>query len=123
MSLTRCLIVAGVAGCLAGCGSSAPSKEEVTASIKKIMPVNFEVVQVTPLKEISGLSEVVALVDKQPVVFYTDRKGKYVLSGSLVAVDSKQNLTLETQKKFRGAEQQPAPVAPAPAAPAPAPGK
>jgi len=114
MSLTRNLFVAGLAGCLTACGSSAPTKEEVTASIKKIMPVNFEVVQVTPLKEISGLSEVVALVDRQPVVFYTDKQGKYVLSGSLIAVESKQNLTLETQKKFRSTEQKPAASPPAP---------
>lgn len=118
MTLTRCLMFVGLTGCLTACGSSAPSKEEVTASIKKIMPVNFEVVQITPLKEISGLSEVVALVDKQPVVFYTDRKAKYVLSGSLVNIETKQNLTLEAQKKLKGPEQQPV-TAPAPAAPAP----
>ncbi len=110
MSLTRKLIIVGLSGSLAACGSSAPTKDAVTASIKKIMPVNFEVVQVTPLKDISGLSEVVALVDKQPVVFYTDKTGKYVLSGSLVAVETKQNLTLETQNKFKSLQPVTAPV-------------
>ncbi len=113
MSLTRKLIIVGLSVSLAACGSSAPTKEAVTASIKKIMPVNFEVVQVTLLKDISGLSEVVALVDKQPVVFYTDKTGKYVLSGSLVAVETKQNLTLETQNKFKSL-QPAASTAPAP---------
>ncbi len=116
MQLVKTVVAVGLTGCLAACSSSSPTKEEVTASIKKIMPVNFEVVQITPMKEISGLSEVVALVDKQPVVFYTDKKGKYVLSGSLVAVESKQNLTLETQKKFKNPEPKTAEASPPPAA-------
>jgi Disulfide bond isomerase protein N-terminus len=116
MTLVRNLMVAGFIISLTACGSSPPTKEEVTASIKKIMPVNFEVVQVTPVKEITGLSEIVALVDKQPVVFYTDKTGKYVLSGSLVAVESKKNLTLETQMKFKGTEHKSVEALPAPAA-------
>ncbi len=116
MQLNGKLMIVGLTGALAACSSASPTKEEVTASIKKIMPVNFEVVQVTPVKEISGLSEVVVLIDKQPVVFYTDKSGKYVLSGSMVAVDTKQNLTLETQKKFKSGEAKPAPASPPPAA-------
>ncbi|ABQ26007.1 disulfide isomerase DsbC N-terminal domain-containing protein [Geotalea uraniireducens] len=85
---------------LAACSGGTPKKEEVTASIKKILPVNFEVLEINKLKDIPGLCEVVVKVDKQPVVFYIDNKAKYVVSGSIVAVDTKQNLTLETQKKF-----------------------
>ena len=100
-----------VIACIAGCGAKPPTKEEVTGSIKKIMPLNFEVVQVTPLKQVPGLNEVVVVVDKQPVVFYMDDKAKYVVSGSMIAVETKQNLTQETQMKFKSA--QPAtPVAP-----------
>ncbi len=85
---------------LAACSSEAPNKEEVAASIKKIMPVNFEVLEINKLTDIPGLFEVVVNVGKQPVVFYIDKKAKYVVSGSIVAVDTKKNLTLETQKKF-----------------------
>ena len=84
---------------LTACGSG-PSKDDVAKSIKKIMPVNFEIVDIHPVKEVPGLTEVIVKVDKQTVVFYTDKKAKYVVSGSIVAVDTKQNLTLETQKKY-----------------------
>ena len=97
---------------LAGCGPKPPTKEEVTVSIKKIMPMSFEVVQVTPLKQVPGLNEVVVVVDKQSVVFYMDDKAKYVVSGSLLEIENKKNLTQETQAKFKSP--QPAtPVAPA----------
>lgn len=87
---------------LAACGGGAPSKEEVTASIKKIMPVNFEVVGVSPVKDIAGLFEVLVKVDKQPVVLYVNSKAKLVVSGSIVDIDTKQNLTLDAQKKLAG---------------------
>jgi hypothetical protein len=79
---------------------SAPKKEDVTASIKKIMPVNFEVLHVSPVDGISGLYEVLVKVDKQPLVLYVNSKAKLVVSGSIVNVDSKQNLTAEAMKKI-----------------------
>ena len=85
---------------VAACSDTPPKKEDVAAAIKKIMPVNFEILEINNVKGIPGLNEVVVKVDKQPVVFYIDRKAKYVVSGSIVAIDTKQNLTMETQKKF-----------------------
>ena len=84
---------------LAGC-SNPPSKEQVKESVKNLIPVNFEVLQVAKLKEVPGLFEVVLRVNNQPIVLYVDKTAKYVLSGSLMSIDTKTNLTNETQKKF-----------------------
>ena len=86
---------------LCACSAQTPTKEAVTASIKKIMPANFEVVSVTPLKEVSGLFEVAVKMDKQPVVLYMDKKAQYVLSGSLLHVETKKNLTIEALGKIK----------------------
>jgi hypothetical protein len=98
-TLSKVIAVAAVAFALSACGG-APKKEDVAASIKKIMPVNFEVVGVSAVSGISGLFEVLVKVDKQPVVLYVNKSAKLVVSGSIVDVDSKQNLTLEAQKKM-----------------------
>lgn len=86
---------------LCACTQQAPSKQAVSESIKKIMPANFEVVSVTPLKEVPGLVEVSVKMDKQPVVLYMDNKAQYVFSGSLLHVDTKKNLTIEAQGKIK----------------------
>ncbi len=85
---------------LAAC-SKPPAKEQVQAAVKKFIPVNFEVLQLSELKEVPGLYEVVISVNQQPVVLYVDKKAKYVLSGNVMSVENKANLTLETQKKFQ----------------------
>jgi len=84
---------------LAAC-SAAPTKEQVSASLKSIIPIPFEVLGISGLKEIPGLYEVVLRANKQTLVLYTDEKAKYVLSGSLMALDNKRNLTQETQNKY-----------------------
>lgn len=84
---------------LTACGGQ-PKKEEVTASLKKIMPVNFEIVAVAPVNGIAGLFEVHVKADKQPLVLYVNKNAKLVVSGSIVDIDSKQNLTLDAQKKM-----------------------
>ena len=86
---------------LCACSTQVPAKEKVTESIKKIMPPNFEVVSVTPLKELPGLIEVAVKMDKQPIVLYMDKKAQYVFSGSLLHVESKKNLTVEAQGKIK----------------------
>lgn len=93
-------LLAGSVIFLCSC-SGAPSKEVVTQSIKNIMPPNFEIISIKPLKEIPGLIEVVVKMDNQPVVLYMDKKAKYALSGSLLNIESKQNLTIETQKNIK----------------------
>ena len=80
--------------------SAPPTKEQVKESVKRIIPVNFEVLQVSELKEVPGLYEVILRANNQPIVLYVDKKAKYVISGSLMALDTKTNLTLESQKKF-----------------------
>lgn len=94
------LVLALMAFSLAAC-SKPPAKEQVQAAIKNFIPVNFEVLQLSELKEIPGLYEVVISVNQQPVVLYVDKKTKYVFSGNVMSVDTKANLTVETQKKFQ----------------------
>lgn len=65
------------------------------------MPPNFEVVSITPLKEFPGIVEVAVKMDKQPVVLYMDKKGQYVLSGSLIELKTKKNLTIEAQSRIK----------------------
>lgn len=89
------LLVLALSGC-----SKAPAKEQVQESLKKIIPVAFEVLQISEVKDVSGLYEVVLKVNNQPIVLYVDKKAKYAFSGSLMALETKTNLTQETQKKF-----------------------
>ncbi len=81
---------------LAGCGG-APSKDSVKATVKKVMPVEFEVTEVNKMKEISGLYEVVLKLGNQSIIFYTDKDAKYIVSGSIVEAETKKNLTMEKQ--------------------------
>lgn len=97
--LVKVIILTSVSIVLSACGGT-PKKEDVAASIKKIMPVNFEVIAVAPVSGISGLFEVQVKADKQSLVLYVNKSAKLVVSGSIVDVDSKQNLTLEAQKKI-----------------------
>jgi thiol:disulfide interchange protein DsbC len=85
--------------CLVGSCGSAPTKETAIAGIKKIMPVNFEVIQIKPLAEIPGLNEVQINVNKQNIIVYMDNKGKYLISGNIIKLETNQNLTLEAQNK------------------------
>ncbi len=95
-SLVLCLFVLAFAAC-----SKPPAKEQVQESIKKFIPVNFEVLRISELKEISGLYEVVISINAQPVVLYVDKKAKFVFTGNIMSTENKANLTLETQQKFQ----------------------
>ena len=101
---------------LLACSTQTPSKEKVSESVKKILPVNFEVVSVTPFKPVPGLVQVVLSMNNQPVVFYMDAKGKYIVSGSVVELETKKNLTAETLASFSGLQKKSAAI---PAVPAP----
>jgi len=94
--LLLCLVALTLAAC-----SKPPTEEQVQEAVKQFIPVKFEVLQVSELKEVTGLYEVVISVQNQPVVLYVDKKAKYVFSGNVMSTDSKANLTLETQKKFQ----------------------
>lgn len=91
-----CLFVFILAAC-----SKPPATEQVQESIKQFIPVNFEVLRVSELKEIPGLYEVVISVGGQPVVFYVDKNAKFVLSGNIMSTEDKANLTLKTQQEFQ----------------------
>ncbi|MCM0083679.1 hypothetical protein L4X63_19000 [Geomonas sp. Red32] len=95
----KLLTVVVVSLALAAC-SQAPTKEEVTGAVKKIIPMQFEVLQVTQLQEIPALYQVVIRVNNQPVVLYVDKKAQYIVSGSVLALDKKVNLTAEVQKQY-----------------------
>jgi hypothetical protein len=113
MMKSRSIAALFLAALLAGCGA-APTPEKVTEALKPIMPPNYTVNSVTRLGAIDDVYEVVVAIDKQPTVLYIDKKLKHVISGSIVEIASKKNLTYETQMKNRPGGAQPA--APAPAA-------
>lgn len=73
----------------------------VSESIKRIMPPDFEIISVQPLKEVPGLIEVCLKMEKRPVVLYMDNKAQYVISGSLLDPKTKLNLTIEAQNKIK----------------------
>lgn len=99
-TILRGLFTISVVTTLMAC-SGTPTKDTVTASIKKIMPPAFEVVEIKPLKEIPGLLEVAVRMENQMVILYMDKKAQYVISGSLLEVATKKNLTIEAQNKFK----------------------
>ena len=94
-SLAVCLLALFLVGC-----SKPPTKEQVQESIKQLVPVDFEVVDVTELKQVPGLYQVVIRVNNQPVVLYLDKSAKYAFSGNLLSLADKTNLTQEVQKKY-----------------------
>ena len=85
---------------LAACSKPPPSNEQVSEAVKRIIPIAFELVKVTELKEVPGLFEVVLRVNQQPIVLYVDKKAQYVFSGNILSISNKANLTMETQKKY-----------------------
>jgi len=95
----RFFTVLTLALALSAC-TSAPTKDQVATAVKKIIPVPFEIVQLQELKEIPGLYEVVLTVNQQPIVLYVDKKAQYALSGSLMSLDKKINLTAELKNKY-----------------------
>lgn len=86
---------------LCACSFQTPDKEVVSASIKSIMPPKYEVIKVVPVKEMGGLLEVSLIMDGRPVIIYMDRKAKYVLTGNLMQIETKKNLTTEAQGKIK----------------------
>ncbi|WP_136514259.1 disulfide isomerase DsbC N-terminal domain-containing protein [Geomonas edaphica] len=81
--------------------SKPPAKEQVQAAVKKFIPMNFEVLQVSEVKGIDGLYEAAISVGGHPVIFYVDKKCEYIFTGSMMSTETKANLTTEAQKKFQ----------------------
>jgi len=86
---------------LSACTSSCPSKDAAKATVEKVMPVKFEVASVKRMEGIPGLCETVVLANKQPIVLYLDAKGRYIVSGSVIEIATRKNLTLEKQKEYK----------------------
>ena len=105
-----------IAGMLTGCGS-VPTKEKVAEALKPIMPPNFAVSSVEKVSAFKDVYEVVVAIDKQPSVLYVDSTLKYVLSGSVVEIATKKNLTSETQLRNRPTVAPPSVVQQPPAVP------
>ncbi|MBJ6749626.1 disulfide isomerase DsbC N-terminal domain-containing protein [Geomonas anaerohicana] len=96
--LKKLLVFCFITMTLTAC-SKAPAKEQVQETIKKFVPTDFEVLQISE-KPYAGLYEVVIGVKKQPVVFYIDKNCQYLFSGSMMSAETKANITAETLKKF-----------------------
>ncbi len=86
---------------LPACTNSLPSKEVVTTALKKVIPVAFTIEEIKTLNEIPGVCEVVITASNQPLVFYMNSKGTYIISGSVIEVATKKNLTLDVIKKYQ----------------------
>ena len=97
MKTRFCLFLIATVLLNCSCSSKIPSKDAAAASLKQIMPPDFEIVSILPVKDISGLFQVSARINKQPAVLYMDKSTRYVLSGSLLEIATKRNLTLEAQ--------------------------
>jgi thiol:disulfide interchange protein DsbC len=87
---------------LAGCYTSTecPSKDSLKANLKEFIPGQFEVESVQGLKEMPGVCEVVLKVGAQPIIFYTNKDGKYVLAGNLIDITNKRNLTKDRRQEL-----------------------
>lgn len=109
MKLTsKRLFAALLLACLvAGCGA-VPSKDSVSEALKPIMPPGFSVKSIEKFSALDGVYEAVVIINDQPTVLYLDRALKHVISGSVVEIASKKNLTYETQMKNKPAGQSPA---------------
>jgi len=80
--------------------TTCPTKEQVKTSVKEFIPKDFSVESVSQMQNISGLCEVVIKVGSQPLVFYMDGKGEYLLAGNLISVKDKKNITRDRQQEF-----------------------
>jgi len=78
-----------------------PSKETAVLSVKKIIPIRFEILSLGESKEMPGICEIAIKIDKEPIVFYMDKTGEYVFSGSIVSTKDKGNITQKRQEFFK----------------------
>ncbi|MFN3975794.1 MAG: DsbC family protein [Aquificaceae bacterium] len=101
VSLISVLSVALLGAGACGQGSAkCPTKDQVKTQVKELIPQDFTVESVTQLQDIKGLCEVVVKVGTQPLVFYMDRQSKYILTGNLISLKDKKNITRERQQEF-----------------------
>ncbi|MEJ5338726.1 MAG: DsbC family protein [Aquificaceae bacterium] len=101
LSLFTSVLVAAFA--LGACGQGSakcPTKEQVKSSVKELIPQDFTVESVSQLQNIRDLCEVVVKVGAQPLVFYMDGKGEYLLAGNLISLKDKKNITRDRQQEF-----------------------
>ncbi len=81
-------------------GVTCPSKDTVKASLSKLINRDFEIEAVNPVKDIPGLCETVIRVGIRSAVVYVDSKANYVITGNLIDVNTKENLTQKTVEKY-----------------------
>ncbi len=72
-----------------------PTKEQVKNNVKEFIPTDFTIEEINDLRDIGNLCEVIIKVGSEPIVFYMDRKGKYIIAGNIISVSDKKNLTRE----------------------------
>ncbi|MFN4318989.1 MAG: DsbC family protein [Aquificaceae bacterium] len=101
VGLISVLSVALLGAGACGQGSAkCPTKDQVKTQVKELIPQDFTVESVTQLQDIKGLCEVVVKVGTQPLVFYMDGQGQYILAGNLISLKDKKNITRERQQEF-----------------------
>ncbi len=83
-----------------GFGGSCPSEDEVREAVTGLISGNYTVEDISPLKQIRGLCQVVVKVRNQPIVFYIDPEAKYILAGNLLEIETRKNLTREVAREY-----------------------
>lgn len=87
---------------LTACSGSCPSPDAAEKALQSIMPEKFEVKEVRSLPEVPSLCESVVMVDnKTPIIVYVDKKAKFIFSGSIIEIATKNNLTMEKQNSYK----------------------
>ena len=79
-----------------------PAKEKAVESIKRLMPIRFDVASISESKQIPGICEIVIELDKDhPVIFYMDKTGEYIFSGSIVRTKDKTDITQKRLEEYK----------------------
>lgn len=99
-ALAKLVLTIACITCFSAC-SSVPSKDQTATALKKLLPMAFTVEQVQPVKGISGLYQVIVKAGGQPMVFYMDKKGTYIITGNLIEAQTKRNLTIDALQGFK----------------------
>lgn len=100
----RSALISVVSILLVACSGPVPDKGKVKEALKSVLSGSYEITSVTRNSDVNGLIEVVIKYNDQPLVVYLDKNLKYVITGSIIEIKGKKNLTLETQKKYMASQ-------------------
>lgn len=78
-----------------------PDKSKVKNSLMNVLQgSSVEVVNVSSVKEWSGLCEVFVKIDGEPRIFYVDQNARYLVTGNLIDLSERRNITRERMQEM-----------------------